>query len=86
MREPEVERAWLFVFGACWRFEIEVDRFIADAGIGIAEALWLTVPRVCRDRPVSISSNRRLVCHVTDLSWPAHREHAGLLRHCCALL
>ena len=47
--EPDCERAW---FGANWfppscMFEIELERFMAEAGIGIAEILLLTGPRVC---------------------------------------
>ena len=39
MREPDVLRAWFVVCGACCRFEVDVDRFIAEAGMGIAETL-----------------------------------------------
>ncbi len=35
MREADVVRTWLVVCRLVW----DVDRFIADAGIGIAEAL-----------------------------------------------
>ena len=39
MRDPLAVRTWFVVCGACCRFEFEVDRFIADAGMGIAETL-----------------------------------------------
>jgi hypothetical protein len=39
IRDPEVERAWLVVAGALPSWWFELDRFIAEAGIGIAEAL-----------------------------------------------
>lgn len=38
MRDPDAVRTWFVVCGAC-RFEFDVDRFIAEAGIGIAETL-----------------------------------------------
>lgn len=47
MRDPEVERAWLVVLGGCPNCEVEFDRFMAEAGIGMAETLWETAPRVC---------------------------------------
>ena len=47
MREPDVVRTWVVVCGACWRLELDVERFIADAGMGIAETLLLTAPRAC---------------------------------------
>jgi hypothetical protein len=44
MREAEVERTcWPVAGGFC----CEDDRFMAEAGIGIAEALWLIEPSVC---------------------------------------
>ena len=46
MREPEVVRTWLVVCGA-WRFDCEVERFMAEAGMGMAETLCETAPRVC---------------------------------------
>lgn len=39
IRDPDVERAWFVVCGAGPKFEVEFDRFMADAGVGIAEAL-----------------------------------------------
>jgi hypothetical protein len=39
MRDPDVVRTWFVVFGTCGRLDCELDRFIADAGIGIAETL-----------------------------------------------
>lgn len=39
MRDPDVVRTWLVVLGICWRFEVDVDRFIAEAGMGMAETL-----------------------------------------------
>ena len=38
MREPDVVRTWLVVCGAC-RFWFDVDRFMAEAGMGMAETL-----------------------------------------------
>lgn len=38
IREPEVVRTWLVVCGA-WRLDWEVERFMAEAGIGMAETL-----------------------------------------------
>jgi hypothetical protein len=37
------------VYGAAesWRLEADVDRFIADAGIGIADRFGFRPPRVC---------------------------------------
>lgn len=46
MREPDAERTW--VLGApFWRLWIEFERFIAEAGIGIADILALIPPSVC---------------------------------------
>lgn len=52
MREPEVERAWLEVnrLPVCCMLDMEFERFIAEVGIGIAEALCVTGPRVSRGR------------------------------------
>jgi hypothetical protein len=38
-RDPEIERTWLAVNGALFTLtpEMELDRFIADAGCGILE-------------------------------------------------
>ena len=38
IRDPDAVRTWFVVCGAC-RFELDVDRFIAEAGIGIADTL-----------------------------------------------
>jgi hypothetical protein len=38
MREPEVVRAWFVVCGAC-RLCWELERFMAEAGMGMAETL-----------------------------------------------
>jgi hypothetical protein len=46
MREPDVVRTWFVVCGACCRFEFEVERFIAEAGMGMAETLLLMGPSV----------------------------------------
>ena len=46
IREPEVVRTWFVVCGACVKFEVEFDRFIAEAGMGIADTLCDTAPRV----------------------------------------
>ena len=51
MREPDIDRAWFVLCGALWKFEVEFDRFMAELGRGIAEALlWLMGPRVCDSR------------------------------------
>jgi hypothetical protein len=49
MRDPDCERAWFGGnwFEACCMLEIELARFIAEAGIGIAEELLVTGPSVC---------------------------------------
>jgi hypothetical protein len=47
IREPEVDRAWFVVCGAAPNCDVEFERFIAEAGIGIAVALWETAPSVC---------------------------------------
>lgn len=39
IRELDTERAWFPVVGACCIFDIELERFKAEAGRGIAEAL-----------------------------------------------
>ena len=42
MREPDTERTWeaVVVCGACWLIvAADVERFMADAGIGMAETL-----------------------------------------------
>lgn len=39
MRDPDVVRTWFVVCGICGSCDCEFDRFIADAGIGIAETL-----------------------------------------------
>ena len=46
MREPEVVRMWLVVCGA-WRLFCDVERFMAEAGMGMAETLCERAPRVC---------------------------------------
>ena len=48
MREPDCERECC-VYGAAefWRLEAEVERFMADAGIGIADRFGFRPPRVC---------------------------------------
>jgi hypothetical protein len=38
MRDPETVRTCVVVCGAC-RFDCEVERFMAEAGIGIADTL-----------------------------------------------
>jgi len=45
--EPETDRACPPVCGACWKFDMEFDRFIAEDGMGMAEALLLMLPSVC---------------------------------------
>jgi len=80
MREPDVVRMWLVVCGA-WRFDWDVDRFIADAGMGIAETLFETAPSVYRSRRQYVNRLDLFMLHATDLSRPAHREQALLLRH-----
>lgn len=44
---PDVLRACWTVKGGCWKFPILLVRFIAEEGIGIADALWLMPPSVC---------------------------------------
>lgn len=39
MRDPDVERAWFAVPGAWEKLFWEEDRFMAEAGIGMAETL-----------------------------------------------
>lgn len=46
IRDPEVERMCCAVCGACPKWFCEVERFIAEAGIGIADALLLIGPSV----------------------------------------
>jgi hypothetical protein len=49
MREPDCERAWFAPNwpGGCCMFEIELERFMADEGMGIAEMLLFTGASVC---------------------------------------
>lgn len=50
IREADADRLCWTVFGACgscvW-CETELERFMADEGIGIAEMLLLRTPSVC---------------------------------------
>ena len=46
MRDPEVERACWAVPGGLCRLSWEEERFMAEAGMGIAEALWEMAPSV----------------------------------------
>jgi len=46
MREPDVERLCWAVPGGCCRVEMELDRLRAEAGMGIADMLWLMAPSV----------------------------------------
>lgn len=48
MRDPDVDRMCCAVPGAWPKWFCEVDRFMADAGIGIAETLLLIAPSVCK--------------------------------------
>jgi hypothetical protein len=46
--DPDWERPWFVNCpAACCMFETELARFMADEGIGIAEMLLFTAPRVC---------------------------------------
>lgn len=47
MRDPDVERTCWPVAGACPKWFCDVERFMADAGIGIADTLLLIAPSVC---------------------------------------
>lgn len=49
--EPDCERAWLEANcpAGCCMFEMELERFMADEGIGIAETLLFTGASVCTD-------------------------------------
>lgn len=56
---------------------------MADAGIGIADTLLLIAPSVC-----DCCQSMRLGVGIRSpflapsyLAWPAHREHASILRH-----
>lgn len=63
--------------GICWKFEIELDRFIADAGMGIAEMLLLIAPSVYDTvSRLSIRASTR-----TYLARSAHRKEVRILRH-----
>ena len=50
MRDPDVERICCPVGGACPKWFCDVERFMAEAGIGIADALLLIGPSVSRGR------------------------------------
>lgn len=50
MRDPDVERICCPVGGACPKWFCDVERFMAEAGIGIADALLLIGPKVSRGR------------------------------------
>jgi hypothetical protein len=50
MRDPDVERMCCPVGGACPKWFCDVERFMAEAGIGIADALLLMGPSVSRGR------------------------------------
>lgn len=45
--DPLCERARLGGNWGCCMFDIELERFMADAGIGMAEMLLFTGPKVC---------------------------------------
>lgn len=48
MRPPDCERAWLPNCELCCIWCTELERFIADEGIGIAEEMLLFMgPKVC---------------------------------------
>jgi hypothetical protein len=46
MREPDWERECVYGAAESWRFEAEVERFMADAGMGIADRFGFRPPRV----------------------------------------
>lgn len=50
IRDPDVERMCCPVGGACPKWFCDVERFMAEAGIGIADALLLIGPSVSRGR------------------------------------
>lgn len=64
-------------------FDIELARFIADDGIGIAEELLVTGPRVCaRDQKVLCEGAAwEAAQQETHLAGSADRKHARLLGH-----
>lgn len=57
-------------------------RFIAEAGIGMAETLWLTGPSVCNTGLGQLLASRTgisLFGNATHLSLPAHGEVTAIL-------
>lgn len=76
MRDPEVERACCVAYGA-WKFDVEFDRFMADEGIGMAEALCETGPRVC-----SLAVSVRICCSINSCNSPraVAERRKGLVR------
>jgi hypothetical protein len=66
MREPDVERMCCAVCGACPKWFCDVERFMAEAGIGIADALLLIGPRVSRGRR---TENMPLSCDMVSVCW-----------------
>ena len=78
IRDVEVERACAPVCGGWAKLAIELERFIALAGIGIADILWFTLPSVC----FTVSERYALRDIRTYLARPAHRKHVRV-RHGC---
>ena len=74
MREPDADRTW--VLGApTWRLWTELDRFIAEDGIGIADVLTLIPPSVYVCQHTS--------CH--EEFFPCLPRASGVLRKCARL-
>lgn len=66
MRDPDVERMCCAVWGAWPKWFCDVERFMAEAGIGIADALLLIGPSVSRGRR---TENMPLSCDMAGVWW-----------------
>jgi hypothetical protein len=82
---PLCDRAWFGGNWGCCMLWTELERFMAEEGIGIAELLLFTGPNVCAMLETVCVRDDRMVRNTTYLAGTADREHTriGHVLVCC---